>query len=94
MHRTSIGQPIRERTFGSFSLNGGVAGSERRIMSDPVARERNGATRRETAEERAARVDTLRRAYLNGTLVPTFPADHPGIDRLLEDLVERGRRRR
>jgi hypothetical protein len=59
-------------------------------MRDPVDR-RGPTTRTETAEERTSRVEALRRAYLSGTLVPTFAPDSPGIDRLLEDLVDRGR---
>lgn len=55
----------------------------------------------ETLEARAARIASLREAYLSGTLDLTVPVDAPGLDRLLHDLFPdpspngtRSRRRR
>jgi hypothetical protein len=49
----------------------------------------------ETAEQRAARVDALRDAYVTGSLDLTVRPDSDGVDRLLEDLFcERTERRR
>lgn len=51
----------------------------------------------ETPDQRAERVDGLRRAYLAGTLDLKVSVDNEGVDRLLEDLFggeERKRRSR
>ncbi|MEZ4235529.1 MAG: hypothetical protein R3F59_05075 [Myxococcota bacterium] len=56
-------------------------------MSDPLPRRH--LRRPESPAERAARVDALRRALAAGTLCPTFSVDSPGLDRLLQALIER-----
>ena len=48
----------------------------------------------ETAEQRADRVEQLRRAYVAGTLDLTVSVDSDGVDRLLEDLFGGDDRRR
>jgi hypothetical protein len=48
----------------------------------------------ETPEQRAERVEQLRRSYVSGTLDMTVPVDSDGVDRLLEDLFNTDERRR
>lgn len=61
----------------------------------PAAQNRAPHRRVETPEERAQRVDALRRAYLDGTLDLRVSPESDGVDRLLEDLFDdRPERRR